>query len=409
MEEMESRGTSAELSQFATEMKRLVVGQDEVVGHLADSLSRVLAGIHDPDSPLLTMLFLGPTGVGKTETVRALAELLFGNRRSFTRINCQEYAAQYNLAKLLGSPPGYVGGEITPLLAQETIERHHHRAIEKEQGLVSQPDSRLHTAFSPDGDGRLCLVLFDEIEKAHPKLWDLLLALLEDGTVVLGNNEETDFRRAIVVLTSNVGSEAMGVHLAGEGIGFDTGVRTDDRDADVKRSALRAARKTFPQEFLNRFDATLVFKPLRHEHLNQILDNVVSRFHLRSLRGAAPFLLELTPDAKDWIIERGFSPRFGARPLRRLVEQEIVTPLSHFVIDGRIQRGDLILVDIGAAGLRFLRQAANLPEAEAPGPIIARPTPAAGKALSGGGEEEDITEEIQRVAARAQSAGLEDT
>jgi ATP-dependent Clp protease ATP-binding subunit ClpC len=201
----------------------------------------------------------------------------------------------------------------------------------------------------------------------------------------------------------------MGVHLAGEGIGFDTGARTDDRDSDVKRSALRAARKTFPQEFLNRFDATPVFKPLRHEHLNQILDNVVSRFHLRSLRGAAPFLLELTPAAKDWVIERGFSPRFGARPLRRLVEQKIVTPLSHFVIDGRIQRGDLILVDVGADGLRFLRHAADLPEAEAPGPLIAKPDPAAGKALTGGGEEEDITEEIQRVAARAQSAGLEDT
>ena len=136
MEEMHSHETSAELTRFAADMKRQIVGQEAAVDHLVDSFSRVLAGIHDPERPLLTMLFLGPTGVGKTETVRALADLIFGRRRGFTRINCQEYSAQYNLAKLLGSPPGYVGGEIKPLLAQDSIERPHQQASEEECGLV---------------------------------------------------------------------------------------------------------------------------------------------------------------------------------------------------------------------------------------------------------------------------------
>jgi len=398
MEEMEPREVSAEVQEFAQTMKKQVVGQDAAVDHMTSSLSRVLAGIHDPERPVLTMLFLGPTGVGKTETVRALAELLFDERRAFTRINCQEYSAQYNLAKLLGSPPGYVGGEITPILAQEAIERPHRRAAEEERGLISRDGGLLQEAFPAQIDEHLSLILFDEVEKAHPKLWDLLLGLLEDGTVVLGNNEETDFRRSIVVLTSNVGSEAMGVHLAREGIGFDTGVTTSDRDSEVERAARRAARRTFPQEFLNRFDATIVFKPLRPEHLSRILDNLVARFHLRSLKGRTPFLVELRPAAKDWLIEQGYSPRLGARPLQRLVETQIVTPLSEYLIAGRIGRGDLIVVDTRDDGLHFLRQATDLPQGEPrQKQRVMKARSGAGPA-PGGGEEEDITEDVKQMA-----------
>jgi ATP-dependent Clp protease ATP-binding subunit ClpC len=402
MEELRPQETSRELARFAGDMKRQVVGQDRAVDRLTDSLSRVIAGIQDPERPLLTMLFLGPTGVGKTETVRALADLLFGSRRAFTRVNCQEYAAQYNLAKLLGSPPGYVGGEVTPLLAQATIDKHHVLAAELERGLLGTPDGRLARAF-PAAEGRcLSLILFDEVEKAHPKLWDLLLGLLEDGTVILGNNEETDFRRAIVVLTSNVGSEAMGVHLAHESIGFATVQAIGDRDHDVEQAALRAARKTFPFEFLNRFDELITFRPLRERDLVRILDILVGRFHLRSLRSTAPFLLELTPAAKGWLIERGFDARFGARPLQRLVEAEVVTPLSHYLVAGHIGRGDLILVDADADGLRFLGRRADLPAGEPLMPV--RPpdeVPAARAAATGGrGEQEDITEEVRQVKAR---------
>lgn len=407
MEEMEPREVSAEVEEFARTMKKQVVGQDDAVDHMASSLSRVLAGIHDPERPVLTMLFLGPTGVGKTETVRALAELLFGERRAFTRINCQEYSAQYNLAKLLGSPPGYVGGEITPILAQEAIERPHRRAAEAERGLISRAGGLLQEAFPAELDEHLSLILFDEVEKAHPKLWDLLLGLLEDGTVVLGNNEETDFRRSIVVLTSNVGSEAMGVHLAREGIGFDTGERPDDRDSEVERAAQRAARRTFPQEFLNRFDSTIVFKPLRPEHLHRILDNLVARFHMRSLKGRTPFLMELTPAAKTWLIEQGYSPRLGARPLQRLVESQIVTPLSDYLIAGRIGRGDLIAVDAGEAGLRFLRNATDLPQGESRPPRRVMKARSGAGAAPGGGEEEDITEDVKRTMARSSQADHE--
>ena len=152
--------------------------------------------------------------MGKTETVRALAETIFGNKRAFTRVNCQEYSAHYNISKLLGSPPGYVGGEIRPLLAQENIDRHHRKALENQSGMISEADSKLSRLYPPDSEKNLSIILFDEIEKAHPKLWNLLLGILEDGTVVLGNNEEVDFRQSIIILTTNVGSDAMGAHLA---------------------------------------------------------------------------------------------------------------------------------------------------------------------------------------------------
>ena len=321
MKELAHHQTDEQLSRFAEVMKRQVIGQDRAIDRLSDSLSRVMAQIQNPEQPLLTTLFMGPTGVGKTETVRALAEVLFGNRRAFTRINCQEYSEHYTLSKLLGSPPGYVGGEIQPLLAQENIERHHRKAVELQTGLVSEPDGRLAATFDPQDQGCLSLVLFDEIEKAHPKLWNLLLGILEDGTVILGNNEESDFRRAIIVLTTNVGSEAMGAHLGRENIGFDPGTSATQLERDVQESALRAAKKIFPQEFLNRFDETVAFRPLQHEHLVRILDNMILQLHRRLLRGAEPFLLQVTPAARRKLIDDGYDRQFGARPLKRVVEQ----------------------------------------------------------------------------------------
>jgi ATP-dependent Clp protease ATP-binding subunit ClpC len=370
-----------------------------------------MAQIQDPERPLLTMLFTGPTGVGKTETVRALAEVLFGNRRAFTRINCQEYSEHFTMSKLLGSPPGYVGGEIQPLLAQENIERHHRKAAAGRTGLVSEPGGRLARTFDPGEQGYLSLVLFDEIEKAHPKLWNLLLGILEDGTVILGDNEESDFRRAIIVLTTNVGGQAMGAHLGRENIGFDPGVSATQLERNVEEAAMRAARKIFPQEFLNRFDQFVTFRPLQHEDLVSILDNLILQFHRRCLRSAEPFLLQVTPAAKNRLIDAGYDPQFGARPLKRELEQSLVTPLSHYVVAEKVRRGDLggVYVDPDGEGYLFLRRAADLPPRY--GLKAARANESSWvserrQVNDDSGAKEEVVEEVKRALSQAIEDGV---
>jgi ATP-dependent Clp protease ATP-binding subunit ClpC len=383
-------------------MRKLVVGQPGAIDKITDSFSRLIAGIHDPESPLLTMMFMGPTGVGKTETIRALAETIFGSRRAFTRINCQEYSAHYNISKLLGSPPGYVGGEIRPLLAQENIDRHHRKAIENQTGLITEPDSKLARLFPPESERNLSIVLFDEIEKAHPKLWNLLLGVLEDGTVILGNNEEVDFRQSIIILTTNVGSEAMGQHLAQSGIGFATDVSDARMDRDVETAAMREAKKVFPFEFLNRFDDIVTFQTLKEAHLYEILDILLTQIHHRSLRCAEPFLLEVTPRAKAWLVEEGTDVQYGARPLKRLVEKQLVTRISHLICTDQIRKGDLITVDFSDAELVFQKETggADWDELEALGPFPQEKWAGGDLGVKDdGGEKERVKEEAANVLA----------
>jgi ATP-dependent Clp protease ATP-binding subunit ClpC len=394
-----------QISRFAAHMNKMVVGQPQAIEKMSDSFSRLIAGVHDPERPLLTMMFMGPTGVGKTETVRALAETVFGNRRAFTRINCQEYSAHYNISKLLGSPPGYVGGEIRPLLSQENIDRHHRKALDAQTGMISETDSKLGRLFPPESERHLSIILFDEIEKAHPKLWNLLLGILEDGTVVLGNNEEVDFRQSIIILTSNVGSEAMGAHLSQNGIGFSTGTSEAKLDRDVEDAAMRAAKKVFPFEFLNRFDEIITYHTLKEQHLYAILDILIAQVHHRSLRCCEPFLLEITQEAKRFLVETGTDVQFGARPLKRVVEMQIVTPISHFICSEQIRRGDLITVDRGESGDLVFRKETGVTsweELESLGPF---PQAAWAREDLGvkddGGEKKEIVERITRVVANA--------
>ena len=393
-----------QLVRFATHMNKMVVGQPAAIDKLTDSFSRLIAGVHDPESPLLTMMFMGPTGVGKTETVRALAETIFGNKRAYTRVNCQEYSAHYNISKLLGSPPGYVGGEIRPLLAQENIDRHHKKALEKQTGMVSEAESKLASMYPPEAEKNLSIILFDEIEKAHPKLWNLLLGILEDGTVVLGNNEEVDFRQCIIILTTNVGSDAMGAHLGQNNIGFSTGMTDSKMDKDVEEAAMREAKKVFPFEFLNRFDDIITYHTLKEQHLYSILDILIAQVHHRSLMCSEPFLLEITPEAKTRLVDAGTDIQYGARPLKRVVEKEIVTPISHYICSDQIRKGDLITVDVSDDEYLFRKETGvtSWEELESLGPF---PETQWAKEDLGvkddGGEKKQIVEEISHVLANA--------
>jgi ATP-dependent Clp protease ATP-binding subunit ClpC len=394
-----------DLSRFRELMDRMVIGQADASDALADSMSRVLAGVGDPDSPVLSLMLMGPTGVGKTETVRCLAESLFGDRRAFTRVNCQEYSAHYNLSKLLGSPPGYVGGEIKPLLAQENLERHHKEAIEEGRGMFNHALARL-PRFDVENGKHLSLVCFDEIEKAHPKLWNLLLGILEDGVLVLGNNEEVDFTRSIIVLTTNVGSRSMGKHLGHEKLGFDAGFEDEQVDRDLREAAMREAKKVFPFEFLNRFDSLLTYDTLKEEHLYEILDNLVSSVHLRSIDCTEPFLLRLDQDAKDELVNIGTDPQFGARPLRRAVEVNVVTPISHLICSGQIQRGDLVSVGMHDGDFVFEKEHGVMTASEIEEFEALREERERSRDLDGsddGGEANQILEQVDDVVARSKT------
>ncbi|MBU0741760.1 AAA family ATPase [bacterium] len=356
MIELKSGVVNEQLRRFRRRMDQMVVGQPAASERISDCFSRLIAGIHDPERPLLTMMFMGPTGVGKTETVRCLAESIFGDRRAYTRINCQEFSAHYNISKLLGSPPGYVGGEIRPLLAQENLDKHHLKAGERHCGMISEEGGKLADMFPSDSERYLSIVLFDEIEKAHPKMWNTLLGILEDGHLVLANNEEVDFTSTIIVLTTNVGSQAMNAHLSGSGIGFSPGWNLEQVDRDVGDAATREAKKIFPMEFLNRFDELVTYHTLKREHLFAILDNLISQVHHRALDSAEPFLLEVTRRAKARLVDEGTDPEYGARPLKRVVEMRVVTPVSHHICSEQIRRGDLVMIDHDGDDYVFLKE-----------------------------------------------------
>ncbi len=332
-----------------------VVGQDEAIQTLVCAYSRLLSGLRDPSRPVLTALLLGPTGVGKTETARALAETLFGSERAMTRVNCEEYAHGHELSKLLGSPPGYVGHNIEPLLSQDRIDAPHREAGEARATSRHDGLDALDKVFPPEEDRYLSIILFDEIEKAHPIVWNALLGILEDGTLTLGNNSTTDFTRSIIVLTSNVGSREMSEQIERHPLGF----RTEGEKPSVpslKETALSAARGVFPFEFLNRIDEILFYSPLEHQHLEEIFEKFLGDIHARAMNQAGiPLLIRVSPTAKALILERGTDLRFGARPLRRAMESEIVDPLSRLIASGQLEAGDVVDIDKERETLAFYR------------------------------------------------------
>ncbi|MFQ5742291.1 MAG: AAA family ATPase [Acidobacteriota bacterium] len=337
-------------------LRKHVLGQDEAIDALVCCYSRLLAGLRDTARPLLTALLLGPTGVGKTETAKALAQTLFGSERSMTRVNCEEYAHGHELSKLLGSPPGYVGYNIEPLLSQRRIDEPHRRLMEKHESSGTEIGP-VDEIFTLEDGAFQSVILFDEIEKAHPIVWNSLLGILEDGTLTLGDNSTTDFTRSIILMTSNVGSREMSKILEHRAVGFHGDKeRSQPEPRSVRDTALAAARRVFPLEFLNRLDEILVYSPLERKHLESIFDKLLAEIHDRAVNQAGvPLLIKVSPEAKALIIDRGTDRRFGARPLRRAMEKELVDPLSRFIASNKLSAGDVVEVEREGEELSFFR------------------------------------------------------
>ncbi len=353
MKHLDHHRKSDAVRKFAEELQSRIVGQDKALTELVTSFSRLTSGIRNPERPLLTLLFMGPTGVGKTETVKILAKTVFGNKKSFTRVNCQEFASPHQVAKLLGSPPGYVGSDVEPILSQNNVDRHHKEAFDKKHGVFHREKGYVDKFFPNEKDHFLSIVLFDEVEKADPVLWHSILGILEDGHLTLGNNSEVDFTRSIIILTSNVGSVEMSNLLKGQ-LGFGAHANLDQ---DIEQEALKAARAIFPYEFLNRFDSMVVFQSLKKQDLFHILDIYIADLHSRVVETDSPFILECTPHVKQFLVDEGTDARFGARPLRRVFEKHIVNPLSNLISTNQIRQGDLITAKLEKGHIVFLREA----------------------------------------------------
>ena len=314
-----------EAEDFERELRRRVVGQDRAIRQLARVYEVYLTGLSAPGRPLANLLLLGPTGSGKTRLVEAAAEVLFGDSRAVVKIDCAEFQHGHEIAKLVGSPPGYLGhNETHPMITQEVLEQHYTEKV------------------------KVSLVLFDEIEKASDALWQLLLGILDKGTLTLGDNRRVDFSRSLIFLTSNLGSQEMTKLLSG-GLGYTAGPREEDADLDQKiyRTAVDAARRKFSPEFMNRIDKVIVFRTLKREHLEKILDIELERVQRRLMSStvARQFVFRCTPSACAFLLEEGTDPRFGARHLKRSIERHLVFPVSSLLATRQVDLGDLVTID----------------------------------------------------------------
>src|SRR5215207_2912011 len=312
---------------FEERLTSRIVGQERAVRRMSGLYQIFLAGMNPPNRPIGTMLFLGPTGSGKTRVIEAAAEVLFGDPNAVIKIDCAEFQHSHEIAKLIGSPPGYLGHrETSPMLTQENLDR-------------------MHT-----DDMKVSLVLFDEIEKASDSLWQLLLGILDKATLTLGDNRRVDFSRAMVIMTSNLGAREMSELISG-GIGFAPGKGSktpNDTEVDQKiyRTAVEAARRKFSPEFMNRIDKVVVFRSLKEHHLRQILDLELQAVQDRIMQSAGTkFVFQCSETAKDMLLKEGLDFKYGARHLKRAVERFLVYPLSNLVATGQVGLGDLVHVD----------------------------------------------------------------
>lgn len=331
---------SNDAREFESSLRRRIVGQDQAVEKVVEIYQMFLAGLNPPGRPVGNLLFLGPTGSGKTRVVEAMAESLFGDARACIKIDCAEFQHSHEIAKLIGSPPGYLGHREThPLLTQEALNQWHTETL------------------------KLSILLFDEIEKASDSLWQLLLGILDKATLTLGDNRRVDLSQCIIIMTSNLGAGEMS-NLVDGGLGFAQKVTQVDAafDDKISRSAVDAARRKFSPEFMNRIDKSVVFRTLRSEHLQQILEIELGMVQQRILMASAvnQFVFSCTPKVKSFLLHEGTDPKYGARHLKRAIERHIVFQLANLVATGQVKLGDFIRIDMSPEGkLVFVKEAEN--------------------------------------------------
>ena len=321
---LDPRQRSRESHQFEGEVRRRIVGQEEAVRAVVDLYQVFCAGMCPAGRPVGNLLFLGPTGSGKTRIVEAAAEILFGDARAVIKVDCAEFQHSHEIAKLIGSPPGYLGHREThPLITQEELAKHHR------------------------DDLKLSFLLFDEIEKASDALWQLLLGILDKATLTLGDNRRVDLSQTMIFMTSNLGGGEITELMTG-GMGFVQPVDkpTDKLDQKVERTAQEAAKRKFSPEFMNRLDKVVVFHPLRPEQLEQILEielGMVQQRVLGTQRGQ--FLFRVTSEARGFLLREGTDMKYGARHLKRAIERHVVYPLASLLATEQVRLGDLLCID----------------------------------------------------------------
>ena len=336
---LDSSKNSPEAESVLAMMRRQIVGQDDAVKILVDIVESHQAGFSKPGRPAGNALFLGPTGSGKTHTVEMLCKGLFGDKRACLKVDCAEFQHSHEIAKLIGSPPGYLGHREThPALTQEALSQWHTDKL------------------------RLSVLLFDEIEKASDSLWNLMLGILDKATLTLGDNRKVDFTNVIILMTSNLGTSQMDRVTEG-GIGYSTPpVPISELDEKLEKVAKEAAKRVFTAEFYNRINHVAVFKTLTEKQIEGVLNIELGRIQTELLfNSKVKFFWHVTKKAKDTLVKEGFSTKYGARHLYRAIENHIITPLARLVASGQILERDVVVIsDVGKEEFEFSVQEGNL-------------------------------------------------
>jgi len=341
--------TGSEAEKLFGDLSKRLVGQDEAIDQIVNIYQMYLAGMNSPGRPIGNFLFLGPTGTGKTRMVEATAESLIGDARAMIKIDCAEFQHSHEIAKLIGSPPGYLGHREThPLLSQEALNQYHTEKI------------------------KLSFVLFDEIEKASDALWNLLLGILDKANLTLGDNRRVDFSRTMIFMTSNLGAGEMSSILR-PNLGFAASEierqhqngKLDDCTTDkIARAGVEAARRKFTPEFMNRIDKVVVFKPLGECELRKILGLELNILQQRIFNSnSTPFVFSVTETAKEHLLHEGTDMKYGARHLKRTIDRSLVHPMSNLIATQQVRGGDLIKVDFDSdsSQMVFSKEAEDMP------------------------------------------------
>ncbi len=326
----EALGPSAE--KLKRDLSNSIVGQSNAVDSIIDVYQTYLAGLHNPRAPIGSFLLMGPTGSGKTHTVESLALSLLGSERAYTKIDCAEFQHSHEIAKLVGSPPGYLGHREThPMLSQEVLNSHQ------------------------TGDVKLNILLLDEVEKASDALWNLMLGILDKATLTLGDNKKVDFTSTLIFMTSNLGSEEMGKASKGYAFGSHTVLTASEKEKKILAAGKAAMKRKFTPEFINRLDSVVTFQPLTEFDIKEILNLELDRVQDRITKTPTPFLLFVTPRAKALLTVEGYSEEYGARHIKRAIREKLLKPISNMITSGQIIPGCEVEVTVGNGKFVFIR------------------------------------------------------